>query len=161
MSQGILNIVYAAGSGIGAPLGGFLSDTIGWQWAFTGQFPLCLLAFASVLLTLKLPHNDETHWKEKIRRVDFSGAATLVTSVTLLLVGLDQGSNESWKSPITLICLGLCIPFTLSFGWIESRVATEPFAPGRIIFERSQFAAFVCNFFSFAGWYVQPSRSHI
>jgi MFS family permease len=30
--QGIINIIYATGSGIGAPLGGILSDYIGWRW---------------------------------------------------------------------------------------------------------------------------------
>lgn len=30
--QGIINILYATGSGTGAPLGGILSDYIGWRW---------------------------------------------------------------------------------------------------------------------------------
>lgn len=30
--QGYINIVYAAGAGIGAPMGGFLADGIGWRW---------------------------------------------------------------------------------------------------------------------------------
>ena len=30
--QGYLNIVFAAGSSAGAPLGGLLSDSIGWRW---------------------------------------------------------------------------------------------------------------------------------
>lgn len=30
--QGYVNIVYALGSSIGAPLGGILADSIGWRW---------------------------------------------------------------------------------------------------------------------------------
>lgn len=30
--QGIINIIYATGSGAGAPLGGVLADYIGWRW---------------------------------------------------------------------------------------------------------------------------------
>jgi MFS family permease len=30
--QGYANLIYAAGSTGGAPLGGILSDTIGWRW---------------------------------------------------------------------------------------------------------------------------------
>lgn len=30
--QGIVNIVFAFGAAIGAPLGGFLADSIGWRW---------------------------------------------------------------------------------------------------------------------------------
>jgi len=30
--QGYINIIYAGGAGIGAPMGGFLADGIGWRW---------------------------------------------------------------------------------------------------------------------------------
>ncbi len=30
--QGYMNIVYALGASAGAPLGGILSDSIGWRW---------------------------------------------------------------------------------------------------------------------------------
>jgi MFS family permease len=30
--QGYLNIVYATGFALGGPLGGLLTDTIGWRW---------------------------------------------------------------------------------------------------------------------------------
>lgn len=32
MWQGIINIIWATGSGVGAPLGGILADYIGWRW---------------------------------------------------------------------------------------------------------------------------------
>lgn len=32
MWQGVINIIYATGSGVGAPLGGILADYIGWRW---------------------------------------------------------------------------------------------------------------------------------
>lgn len=32
MWQGYNNIVYAAGLGVGAPLGGYFADTVGWRW---------------------------------------------------------------------------------------------------------------------------------
>lgn len=30
--QGVINIIYATGSGTGAPLGGILADYVGWRW---------------------------------------------------------------------------------------------------------------------------------
>ncbi|CAI4211814.1 unnamed protein product [Parascedosporium putredinis] len=63
--QGYLNIIFAAGTSTGAPLGGFLADSIGWRWSFLGQVPLCVLAFASVSLFLHLPRKDHAHWREK------------------------------------------------------------------------------------------------
>lgn len=30
--QGYINIIWGAGTSLGAPLGGFLADSIGWRW---------------------------------------------------------------------------------------------------------------------------------
>jgi hypothetical protein len=69
-----------------------------------------------------------------------------------LLVGLDRGSNVSWNDKITISCVSISLPLFALFVVVEVRVASEPFAPGHIIFERSLVAAYLCNFFSFAGW---------
>jgi len=150
--QGYINIIYAAGAGTGAPLGGILADTIGWRWAFTLQAPLCLAAFAAVSVVLKLPEPDAADWKTKLRRIDFLGAIVLMGAVSTLLVALDRGSNDSWRAPTTLISLGISAPLFILFLIIETRIATEPFAPGNIIFHRSLFACYLCNFFSFSGY---------
>jgi predicted MFS family arabinose efflux permease len=150
--QGYVNIIYATGAGIGAPLGGILADSIGWRFAFYGQAPLCLLAFITVGLVLRLPKITDSHWREKIRRIDFLGACALLIAVVALLVGLDRGSNISWSDKYAIICVAISVPLTFIFVLIEKYVASEPFAPGHIIFERSLFAAYLCNFFSFAGW---------
>jgi predicted MFS family arabinose efflux permease len=149
--QGYVNIIYAAGAGSGAPLGGLLADSIGWRWAFIAQGPMCLLAFIAVALVLELPKEDHSHWKEKVLKIDFLGAAILIVAVAGLLVGLDRGSNGKWNSPITIA--GLCTtPLFVVFVLVEKYVANNPFAPGHIILNRSLFACFLCNFFSFAGW---------
>ncbi|KAI1614453.1 major facilitator superfamily domain-containing protein [Exophiala viscosa] len=150
--QGIINIVYASGASTGAPLGGLLADYVGWRWSFIGQVPLCLAAFIAAWLTLQLPAPEEQDWKKKLRRIDFLGAAVLIAAVFGLIFGMDRGSNVSWSIPISYVPL---IASVVLFGvliYVETRVAAEPFAPGHIIFERTMFAAYLCNFFSFAGW---------
>ena len=151
--QGFINIVYATGAGVGATLGGALADSIGWRVAFLVQFPLCMIAFIAVAFILKLPKREDIDWKTKLRRVDFPGAFALVAAVTFLLIGLDNGSNVSWSSPLTITFLTVSIPLAGLFMLIEQKYASEPFAPGRIIFERSLAAAYLCNFFAFAGWF--------
>ncbi|KAK3076817.1 hypothetical protein LTS18_011970, partial [Coniosporium uncinatum] len=151
--QGYLNIVYATGASCGAPLGGILSDGVGWRWAFIAQAPMCALAFVSVGLTLKLPQKEaEGRWRDKLKRIDFLGAALLIAAVSTLLVGLDRGSNVAWSGKVTIATLSVSIPLFVIFCLVEIYVASEPFAPGHIIFERSHFAAYLCNFFSFCGW---------
>jgi predicted MFS family arabinose efflux permease len=150
--QGYINIIYASGAGCGAPLGGLLADSIGWRWAFMGQAPLCLVAFISVFFVLKLPPRDEKHWKAKLGRVDFLGAIVLVLAVFGMLLGTDRGSNVSWKIPLSYGPLIASVALFGLFVLVEMRYAAEPFAPGHIIFDRSLFAGYLCNFFSFGGW---------
>lgn len=47
--QGYMNIIYATGAGIGAPLGGLLSDSIGWRWAFLAQGPACAIVRSTLI----------------------------------------------------------------------------------------------------------------
>lgn len=101
---------------------------------------------------LKLPKNGSSHWRSKLRRVDFLGAFVLVSAVFTLLLGLDRGSNVSWKAPVTIASLCLSFPLFVVFVCVELKIAAEPFAPGRIVFEKSLFACYLCNFFSFGGY---------
>lgn len=112
--QGYINIVYATGAAAGAPLGGLLADSIGWRWVFLAQGPLCAIAFMAVASALHLPKQDQTHWREKLKRVDFLGALILVLAVFGLLVGLDRGANFGWTGKITMAGLGLSPLFIVS-----------------------------------------------
>nr|QWW20882.1 MFS transporter [Cladonia macilenta] len=150
--QGIINIIYATGAGCGAPLGGLLADTISWRWAFLAQAPMCAIAFLSVAIILKLPKQEVSDWRTKFRRIDFLGAFVLVAAVSTMLLGLDWGSNHGWSQTTTIVSLCLSLPLFIAFVCVELKVAVDPFAPGRIIFERSLVACYLCNFFSFAGW---------
>ncbi|KAH9942963.1 MFS general substrate transporter [Amylocystis lapponica] len=146
--QGVGNLVYAAGSSIGAPLGGLLADSIGWRWAFLIQVPMTVLAILSVSVYLKLPKHDNSDFTGKLKRVDFAGAATLVTAVFALLLALDQGGNVSWRDHITLASLAVSAAMALAFVVVELRIAKEPFAPKHIVANPSLIASYLCNFFA-------------
>ncbi|PTU20825.1 hypothetical protein P175DRAFT_0557513 [Aspergillus ochraceoroseus IBT 24754] len=150
--QGIINIIWASGSSIGAPLGGILADYIGWRWSFIGQFPLCILAFLAVTVLLDLPVRETSHWKTKLRRVDFPGAIVLIGATVCFLIGLDRGSNVSWTIPLTVVSLSVSAGLFVLFVVVEMYYASEPFAPGHIIFDRAFFPSYLCNFFSLGGW---------
>ncbi|KAJ3893606.1 member of the major facilitator superfamily [Lentinula edodes] len=148
--QGVINIVFASGSSVGAPLGGFLADTIGWRWAFLIQFPAVILAVISVSLALNLPAIEKTDFGAKIKRVDFAGAASLVACIFFLLFGLDNGGNVSWTDRATVGSLLASTVLFVLFGAIEMEWAKEPFAPKRIVLNRSLIASYLVNFFSIA-----------
>ncbi|KAJ7663659.1 MFS general substrate transporter [Mycena rosella] len=148
--QGIMNIIYASGSATGAPLGGFLSDSIGWRWGFLIQIPAIVLAFISVSFALHLPQTDTSDFKTKLKRVDFSGALSLVLCVFFLLFGLDRGGNLAWNDKYTISALCAFGVFFILFASIELAWATEPFAPRRIIANRSLIGAYMVNLFALA-----------
>lgn len=150
--QGIINIIYASGAGLGAPLGGLVSDVLSWRWLFLAQAPMCALAIASVGLVLRWPKMEIVDWKTKLKRIDFLGSATLVIAVFALLLGLDRGSNDSWSTPIAIASTCVSIPIFAIFIYVEFRLASEPIAPKRIIFEPNLIACYGCNFFAFGGW---------
>lgn len=113
---------------------------------------MCFLSFFAVFYFLHLPNRDQGHWKAKLARIDFLGAVILLFAVSATLVGLDRGSNVSWSSKVTIICLALSIPLFVLFLIVEVYIAAEPFAPGHIILDKSLIAAYLCNFFALAGW---------
>lgn len=120
--------------------------------SFIGQAPLCVIAALVVYFALDLPPPTTDHLWSKIKRIDFLGALTLVTAVFALLFGLDAGSKVGWTHLGTILALGVATPLSLGvFLYVEARVATHPFAPGHIIFDRSMFACYMTNFFSMAG----------
>ncbi|RDA87802.1 hypothetical protein CP532_2447 [Ophiocordyceps camponoti-leonardi (nom. inval.)] len=151
--QGYLNIIFAAGTSTGAPLGGLLADSLGWRWSFLVQTPLCIVAWIAVYYVLDAPTTSRDKWLAKLRQIDFAGAFVLVLAVVALLVGLDSGSNLGWSHAFTIVSLSLSVPFFVVFVLVESRFATHPFAPGRIIFHRDLFACYLANFLGSAGYF--------
>jgi hypothetical protein len=95
---------------------------------------------------------EKGDWRAKLRRIDFLGAIILVAAVLGFLLGMDRGSNVSWSLPITIISLSVSAALFVAFVLVEIYLAAEPFAPGHIIFHRTLFACYGCNFFSFGGW---------
>lgn len=120
--------------------------------SFLFQTPICAAAVIAVSCQLTQARKEQTHLWANIKRIDFLGAIILVGAVLGLLVGLDRGSNVSWSLPLTIISLSVSGALFITFVLVEVYVAQEPFAPGHIIFDRSLFACYLCNFFSFGGW---------
>jgi hypothetical protein len=118
--------------------------------SFLIQVPITIFAIISVSLASDLPRTDNTDLIGKLKRVDFAGAATLVSATFALLLGLDRGGNISWSDDITVISLVLFATLFTLFLYVEAVLAKEPFAPCRIIFNSSLIASYLVNFFGLA-----------
>lgn len=109
--QGIGNICYGAGGGLGGVFGGWINDTLGWRWAFLIQVPFVVVSCVLVALTLKVPVK-ESDTAGKLKRVDFLGAVTLIMTLVTFLLGLNTGGNQvPWTHPLVLTTLPLSALF--------------------------------------------------
>ena len=105
-----------------------------------------------MLFTLYLPMEKSEPWRQKLARVDFAGAGMLVTAVSVLMFGLDQGVMNSWTSPLTVTMLSAAPVLFVAFLLVETKYAKEPVAPSQVLFERTSLACLMCNFCSYGTW---------
>jgi MFS family permease len=144
--QGVGNIVYGTGMGLGGLFGGAIHDSIGWRWAFLIQVPFIVFAGILSYFTVKVPIKESD--TSKIRRVDFLGSFALSVTLVLLLLGLNSGGNlVPWTHPLVLTTLPLSLVSLLVFVYIEDRIASEPVIPVRLLAQQTVAAACLTNWF--------------
>ncbi|OQE84119.1 hypothetical protein PENNAL_c0029G09852 [Penicillium nalgiovense] len=127
-----VNIAMTLGRSLGGPLGGWLSDTIGWRWLFILQAPF--LALAAVLVIVKLnvekPHSKES----KLTKIDFLGTALLGSSIVAMTTLLDQGGKSfPWSSWWTVLLASNGVSLVVAFVLVEAYIAREPIFNLRIL----------------------------
>lgn len=114
---GLFGAVFGLSSIFGPLLGAYLTDYVHWSWIFYINLPLGLIAF---VLVAKFYNESIAHTKQKI---DYFGAATLVSSVVSLMFALELGDKEyAWDSAMILGLFALFTVFLISFILIELRV---------------------------------------
>ncbi|KAJ5691680.1 Major facilitator superfamily domain general substrate transporter [Penicillium malachiteum] len=140
-----VNISMTLGRSIGGPLGGWLSDTIGWRWLFLGQAPF--MALAAFLVFFILPGQPETKsGKSKIQQVDFLGAGLLAAAIVSLTGLMDQGGKSfAWNSLISYALSIGGIILLLGFIVVEAYVAKEPTFNLRILRRSNVGASYILS----------------
>lgn len=141
--QGIANVCWGAGNGLGGVFGGYINDRWNWNMAFLLQIPLTMVSLLLVYIYVNQHTevlNDENSIKtpaqRSIRRVDFLGSLSLVATLVVFLLGLNSGGILSWSHPLVLSSFGVSAALFCVFVFVEERVASEPVIPIRLIFER-------------------------
>ncbi|KAJ7071800.1 MFS general substrate transporter [Mycena belliarum] len=133
--QGFTNLLFGLGGAIGAPLGGWLGDTIGWRAAFLCQSPFLVLA--AVLLHLKTREPAVVlaarggSISAKLKRVDYAGSVSLILALLSALVGLNYKSTGAygWDDAHVWGLLSAGFVSACVFVSIESKFAIEPVMP--------------------------------
>ncbi|KAI1149645.1 putative efflux pump antibiotic resistance protein [Nemania diffusa] len=136
---GMVGLAVAVGNGLGPVIGGFLTQTIGWQWAFWFVCPLCVLAVVYLVSVWPSSRPDvssssscDSIWG-KLKLVDWAGAWASLFGIALLLIPISQGgSTLSWASPATTCMLTAGVALIGLFLVIECRFAKLPLLPARL-----------------------------
>ncbi|WVW79459.1 hypothetical protein I302_101428 [Kwoniella bestiolae CBS 10118] len=169
--QGGVNLLFGAGSALGAVLGGAISDRFGWRAAFWLQVPPVVFALLLVVWKVNVDREKgedvggKTTW-EKFKGIDWMGSALLMIAISSL-----STSSSLWTSshyplshplPLSLLAISL-VTFPL-FIWVEKN-AEHPILPLTML-SRPQPRLILIGFFlttmsNFSRLYMQPIYLHV
>ena len=142
--SGYIGAVFALATLLGPLIGGVIVDTswLGWRWCFYVGVPVAVAALIVLQLTLHLPKNSR-----KVK-VDYLGAGTLISGVSLLLVWVSlAGSGEfGWLSLETAIMVPISIILLVATVFVEKRAA-EPIIPLDLFAHRTVTLSVVASLF--------------
>jgi len=156
--QGVGNVVFGVGSGVGGIFGGWINDTLNWRWSFLILVPFTVISCLLVIFVSNIPGKHEMPGiskadenedaKSRWKRIDGLGAALLIATLVLMLLGLNSGGNVvPWDHPLVLTTLPLSFLGLLAFIYVEAYVAEEPVIPVRLLLNRTVLAACMTNWF--------------
>ncbi|KAI7879290.1 MFS general substrate transporter [Lichtheimia hyalospora FSU 10163] len=107
--QSFISMVQTLGIAVGSPLGGFITDTLGWRYCFKlNIIPLLFNAYVYFfrLNNYRTPSMaNGTKVMDQLRSIDFLGVILLSTANVLLVTSFLFGGNTyDWDDPL-IICL--------------------------------------------------------
>ncbi|KAJ3821970.1 major facilitator superfamily domain-containing protein [Lentinula raphanica] len=156
LAQGVASVFNGLGLGFGGPLGGLITDWLGWRWAFLCQVPLFVLSL--LLTTINLRYVTKGKGKstiEVLKRIDYLGSFTLLISVGSMLFFLSTrfNANIPWSDARVIAPLVISVVFFVVFVFAELYIAPEPVLAPFLLKQRipvlvgiSNFLVALCNF---------------
>nr|WP_294694782.1 MFS transporter [uncultured Friedmanniella sp.] len=135
-----IGAVFALSAVAGPVVGGWLTEGVGWRWAFWLNLPLGGLAVLAVMLLLHEPPRTA----DRVR-LDVWGFTVLAVGVTaLILLASWGGTRVAWSSPVSLGLAAVVLAAAAAFVAVERR-AEEPIIPLSLFTDRTFRAAVVAG----------------
>ncbi|MEZ5565971.1 MAG: DHA2 family efflux MFS transporter permease subunit [Gammaproteobacteria bacterium] len=89
-ATGLWGMGVMVGPIIGPTLGGYLTDTLSWRWAFYINVPVGIVAYLGILLALPKVRHRVGH------RFDLTGFILLSLAIGLFQLWIDRGQTKDW-----------------------------------------------------------------
>ena len=146
--QGVVAAVFGLSSVIGPTLGGFLTDTLTWNWVFYINLPI---GIPLILLMARFFPRVEPDTMD--RTIDVWGILTLVIAVIPLMLALSlAGVEYDWSSPTIIGLLALSAVSIGAFIFVEVR-SSNPIMPLHIYGNRVVGVALLATFITGFGMF--------
>lgn len=133
---GMVGMAVAFGNGLGPVVGGVLTQSFGWRWAFWFVCPLCLAAIAylsSVWPSTPRYDAGRSNIRSRLKLIDWPGAVVSLAGISLILVPIALGGSRlHWNSPATISMLSAGVVLLGVFLTIEWRFAKLPLLPAQL-----------------------------
>lgn len=114
---GLNGALMAAGFTTGAVLGGVLTGSVSWRWAFLLNVAVAVAAFVVGVAVLREPS------RARRPRLDLVGAVTVTAALVALVLGIDSAGRQGWAHPGTWGALVISAVFIAAFVRTEQRTA--------------------------------------
>lgn len=118
---GIQGSALAVGLSLGPAIGGLLIGLFGWRSIFYVNVPVGIIG--TMLASMILPRDKQlkSSTTELWSKFDFVGAVIMAVSLVLLLLGLNQGNDQGWGSPLIIGYFAVGIALAFLFVYQEKR----------------------------------------
>ncbi len=124
-AMSLYSFVSAGGGSVGLLLGGILTSTLDWHWAFLVNVPIGVLVFA--LGPSLLPRGRAETGPV---RLDIWGALLVTSALMIAVYTLASGSEIGWSSARVLGLLGAAVALLVAFVLVEASVPMPLMPPG-------------------------------
>ncbi|KAL4878351.1 major facilitator superfamily domain-containing protein [Aspergillus karnatakaensis] len=142
--RGYQNSISITGRSLGAPIGGFLADTIGWRWSFYGQVPLVLLCtlFTCYRLPSSMNKSDSQEdlppmpptRRSLLRTLDIAGLVSFAGTILVMLFLIQAaGTEDDIISRETILLAFAFLSGVTLLVVIELFWASNPIIPVRML----------------------------